>query len=130
MLYSGLLHPEPLPRGSPLLTVPPQETLKHSLCGVYGSRCTQGLFESSERLWWVWGLILNVILPLLPSCSSVSKESACSAGDLGLIPGLGRSPAEGNGDPLQYSCLENLMDRGAGWAAVLGVAKTQVIMMM
>ena len=46
-------------------------------------------------------------------CSSVSKESACSVGDLGLIPGLGRSPGEGNGSPLQYPCLENLMDRGA-----------------
>ena len=41
------------------------------------------------------------------------KESACNAGDLGLIPGLGRSPGEGNGNPFQYSCLENPMDRGA-----------------
>ena len=46
-------------------------------------------------------------------CSSLSKESACSAGDLGSIPGLGRSPGKGNGKPLQYRCLENLMDRGA-----------------
>ena len=46
-------------------------------------------------------------------CSSVSKESACSAGDLGLIPELGGSPREGNGNPIQYPCLENLMDRGA-----------------
>ena len=45
--------------------------------------------------------------------SSVGKESACNARDLGLIPGLGRSPGEGNGNPLQYSCLENPMDRGA-----------------
>ena len=44
--------------------------------------------------------------------SSVSKESACNAGDLGLIPGSGRSPGEGNGNPLQYSCLTNPMDRG------------------
>ena len=44
---------------------------------------------------------------------SDSKESACNAGDPGLIPGLGRSPGEGNGNPLQYSCLENPMDRGA-----------------
>ena len=43
------------------------------------------------------------------------KESACSAGDLGMIPGSGRSPGEGNGYPLQYSCLENSMDRGAWW---------------
>jgi len=41
------------------------------------------------------------------------KESACSSGDLGLIPGLGRSPAQGNGYPFQYSCLENSTDRGA-----------------
>ena len=45
-----------------------------------------------------------------------SKESTCNAGDAGLIPGLGRSPGEGNGNPLQYSCLGNPMDRGAGWA--------------
>ena len=44
---------------------------------------------------------------------SAGKESALSAGDLGLIPGLGRSPGQGNGYPLQYSCLENFMDRGA-----------------
>ena len=46
------------------------------------------------------------------ACSSVGKESACSAGDLGSIPGLERSPGEGNGNPLQYPCLQNLMDRG------------------
>ena len=45
--------------------------------------------------------------------SSVGKESACSAEDLGLIPGLGRSPGGGNGNPLQYPCLDNLVDRGA-----------------
>ena len=44
--------------------------------------------------------------------SLVGKEPACNAGDLGLIPGLGRSPGEGNGNPLYYSCLENPMDRG------------------
>ena len=49
------------------------------------------------------------------------KASACSAGDLGSIPGLGRSPGEGNGNPLQYSCLENPMDRGAWQATVHGV---------
>ena len=43
--------------------------------------------------------------------SSDGKESTCNAGDLGLIPGLGRSPGEGNGSPLQYSCLENSIDR-------------------
>ena len=44
---------------------------------------------------------------------SVGKESACNVGDPGLIPAWGRSPGEGNGNPLQYSCLENPMDRGA-----------------
>ena len=51
---------------------------------------------------------------------SDGKESACSAGDLGSIPGLGRSPREKNGNPFQYSCLENPMDREAWWAAVHG----------
>ena len=55
--------------------------------------------------------------------SSNGKESACNAGDLGLIPGLGRSPGEGNGNPLQYLCLENPMDRGAWLAIVHGVAE-------
>ena len=51
------------------------------------------------------------------------KVSACSAGDLGSIPGSGRSPGEGNGNPLQYSCLENPMDGGAWWAIVHGVTE-------
>ena len=54
--------------------------------------------------------------------SSVGKESACNVGDPGLIPGSGRSPGEGNGNPLRYSCLENSMDRGAWQATVHGVA--------
>ena len=49
--------------------------------------------------------------------------SAWNAGEPGSIPGLGRSPGEGNGNPLQYSCLENSMDGGAWWATVRGVAK-------
>ena len=56
--------------------------------------------------------------------SSVGKESVCNAGDLDLIPGLGRSPGEGKGCPLQYSGLENSMDRGASWAMVPGVVKS------
>ena len=55
---------------------------------------------------------------------SDGKESACSVGDLGLIPWSGRSPGEGNGYPLQYSCLENSMDRGAWQATVPGVAES------
>ena len=57
--------------------------------------------------------------------SSDDKESACHAGDLGVIPGLRRFPGRGHGNPLQYSCLENPMDRGAWWATVHGVAKSR-----
>ena len=56
---------------------------------------------------------------------SDGKASACNAGDLGSIPGSGRSPGEGNGNPLQYSCLENPMDGGPWWATVHGVAKSR-----
>ena len=55
---------------------------------------------------------------------SASKASANNAGDPVSIPGLGRSPGEGNGNPLQYSCLEDSMSRGAWWALVHGVAKS------
>ena len=55
---------------------------------------------------------------------SDSKESACSAGDLALIPGSGRSPGEDNGYPLQDSCLENSVDREAWWATVHRVAES------
>ena len=53
------------------------------------------------------------------------KASAYNVGDPDSIPGLGRCPGEGNGNPLQYSCLENSMDRGFWWAPVHGVAKSQ-----
>ena len=53
-------------------------------------------------------------------------EFACNARDLGLIPESGKYPGEGNGNPPQYSCLENPMDRGACWAIVHGVAKTRM----
>ena len=52
------------------------------------------------------------------------KASACNAGDLGSNPGSGRSPGEGSGNPFQYSCLQNSMDREAWWASVHGVAKS------
>ena len=56
---------------------------------------------------------------------SDDKESVFDAGDLGSIPGSGTFPAEGNGNPLQYSCLENSMDKGAWWATVHGVTRSQ-----
>ena len=57
--------------------------------------------------------------------SSDGKASAYNAENLGSVPGSGRSSVEGNGNPLQYSCLENPMDRGAWWATVHGVAKSR-----
>ena len=59
------------------------------------------------------------------ACTHTKKESACNAGDPGSVPGLGRYPGEGNGNILQYSCLENSMDRGAWQAIVHGVTKSQ-----
>ena len=60
------------------------------------------------------------------SFGSDGKASACNAGDLGLIPGSGRSPGEGNGNPLQNSCPGNSMDRGAWQATVHGAAESRI----
>ena len=69
-------------------------------------------------------ICISVELLGFPGGSEV-KASACNAGDLGSIPGSGRSPGEGNGNPLQYSCLENPMGGGAWWVTVHGVAKSR-----
>ena len=91
------------------------------------------LIETESRsvviLGWGWeqGLAKNggiTRMVGLPG-SSVGQESACSAGDLGSIPGWGRSPEEGNGSPLQYSCLENPMDRRAWRATVHRATKSR-----
>ena len=73
------------------------------------------------------GPVWVVALPA-PDClliSMVETESACNAGDLGLILGSGRFPGEGHGKPVQYTCLENSTDRGRGPATVRGIAKSQ-----
>ena len=72
--------------------------------------------------WPLYLLIIFIYLLSFPGGLD-GKESACNAGGSGLILGSGRSPGEGNGNPLQYSCLENFMDGGAWWATVHGVAK-------
>ena len=77
-----------------------------------------GYHELSTRL-----SFLHLLLRGFPD-SSDGKECACSAGDVSAIFGSGRSPGEGNSHPLQYSCLENFMDRGDLWAVVHGVAKS------
>ena len=61
-------------------------------------------------------------------CGSDGKASAYNVGDLDSIPGSGRCPGEGNGNPLQYSCLENPMDEGAWWAKVHGVTKSWTLL--
>ena len=80
-------------------------------------------FMGSQRVGpdWATDLIWSEDFP----SSSKGKESACNEGDLGSIPGLGRSPGEGHGNRLQYSCLENSMDRGAWWATGHRVTKSR-----
>ena len=81
------------------------------------SSCFSWLTLSSHCVLW--------FLPPLPHGLD-DKESACNEGDLVSIPGLGRSPGEGNGYSLQYSCQKNSMDRGAWWAIVHGVTRSQM----
>ena len=70
-------------------------------------------------------VFLKLIMTILGfSGGSDGTESACNAGELGLIPGSGRPPGEGNGNPIQYSCLGISKDRGACWAAVHGVTES------
>ena len=69
-------------------------------------------------------LFIGIRMYGLPQWPSV-KEFACKAREAGSIPGWRRSPGEGNGNPLQYSCLENPMDKGAWWATIHGVTKSQ-----
>ena len=80
--------------------------------------------KESGGLWFTVSHRVGRDLSGFPGGSEV-KASASNAGDPGSIPGLGRSPGEGNGNPLQYSCLENPMDKGVWRALVPGVAKSQ-----
>ena len=82
-------------------------------------------FMGSQRVRHNWATELNCNISEGFPGSSDGKESACNTRDLGLIPGLGRSTEEGHGNPLQYSCLENSKNRGAWWATVHGVTKSQ-----
>ena len=116
----------------PICWTSPPETPSTWVCYTCGfpSFCpwkdhfTVGLLCAESRFmnWKI--LILKETLDVFPGASEV-KASACNVGDLGSIPGSGRSPGEGNGNPLQYSCLENPMDGGTWWATVHGVAKSR-----
>ena len=72
---------------------------------------------------WEWANLIQ--MTIISTITFSGKESACNAGDTGLTPGSGRSPAEENGNPLQYSCLKNPIDRGTWWAVIHGVTKSQ-----
>ena len=83
------------------------------------------IFKRSLLLYTCSSRMKNSDYPMGFPGSSPGNESTCNAADPGSIPGWGRSPGEGNSNPLQYSFLENPMDRGAWWAAVHGVTKSQ-----
>ena len=78
-----------------------------------GASASASVLPMNIQGWFPSGLIDLLAVQGFPS-SSVGKESACNARDPGLNPGLGRSPGEGNGNPVKYSCLENFVDRGLG----------------
>ena len=89
----------------------------------------QEQWEISSKILWAWKRnVLTLNISILPSISkvfnfSLGKESACNVGDLGSIPRLGRSPGAGHGNPLQYPCLENPMNRGVWWVTSVGSQK-------
>ena len=87
----------------------------HTLSNLILNIILQGRYYFYTHLWQMLGY---------PGDSD-GEDSACNAGDLGLIPGSGRTPGEGNGNPLQYSCLDKSMDRGAWQAIVQGVTQSQ-----
>ena len=131
--YSGLLIPS-------IIHFPTKSTLLLTTASkVRGSHIppTFRVIFTGRQILTIWGnggnfhpyLQIPVLVPYFRSnldlLDLTLKESAWSAGDLGLIPGLGRSPGEGKHYPLQYSCLENSMVRGAWRAIVCGIAKTQ-----
>ena len=84
-------------------------------------------FKFINEFFTISKMVVLVFLPLLLLWLS-SKESACQCGAAGSIPGLGRSPGRGNGNPLQYSCLESPVDRGTWWAIVHGVTKSRILL--
>ena len=113
-------------------------TVAGQIRGSFEVKQSSSLRLGSALIWMTLGKWLTMTKPTfiykmgsyLPHGASlvaqtVSKASACNAGDLGLIPGMGRSPGEGNGNSLQYSCLENAMDRGAWQDTVHRVANSE-----
>ena len=109
----------------------PKLGLKDSHCFQNNKSCSQGhwLQQKNQEPAAKPSRVCEADLEALPASlgfpdSSVVKNPSAIAGDAGLIPGSGRSPGEGNGKPLQYSCLENPMNRVAWWATVHGLTKS------
>ena len=95
-----------------------RDQLNKTLCILTVQSCTTMEME--------WGRTLLIVMRQYPTCfpgGSMVKNPACSARDTGSVPGLKRSPGEGNGNPYQYSCLKNPMDSGDWWDTVHGNAK-------
>ena len=88
-------------------------------CCFSPANCIWRFLHKNEKNYHIWGLSFKHCTLGFPG-NSISKESACNAGDLGSIPGSGRSPGEGNGNPLQYSCLENSLDEEPGGPQSMG----------
>ena len=84
------------------------------------------VFEEGSKTVFICKLQDYIENPVGFPAGSDGKESVCNAGDPGMIPGWRRSPGGGHGNPLQYSCLENSMHKGAWWATVHGVSKSQM----
>ena len=105
-------------QGISFVTDPLGTNLFTYVCLLISKKTDLGLITISN--------ILLITMPLGFPGGTDGKESACDAGDPGVIPGLGRSPGEGNGYPLQYSCLENSMDRGAGRTTGHGLTESDM----
>ena len=103
-----------------------RNVISNSITNWYLGLATQWVVDNflhfcSVVLKYLWSIILLFWLPRWLS----GKESTCQAGDVGVISEWGRSPGKGNGNLLQYACLDNPMDRGAWWGTVHGVTKGQ-----
>ena len=92
-----------------------QQKIRKLNQAIKNTSCPNMIYSKNVYIKAVWGFPWGLD----------DKESACNAGDPCSIPGLGRSPGEGNGNPLQFSSLENSIDRGAWWATVHGIEKSQ-----
>ena len=103
--------------GWPTVSMPPEAREWGGQC-CFLLHSQWDFFQGEKGFWCCVSILLG-----FPGGSD-GEESTCNAGDLGSIPGLGRSPGGGHGNPLQYFFLENPMERGAWWATVHGVAKS------